>query len=261
MKSFKSLIKKWHIFVKLIPILAAIFVLKLAFHKLGWEIISLNSLFTSLIAASTFLIGFLVSGVISDYKEGEKIPGDLSSSLEAIYDEAYILNKNKKTKLTKDFLNFLFEFTSLLNDWFYKKERTIVIMDHLHKMNDYFSEFEPLTQANFIMKMKQEQNIIRKLITRAHTIRETGFVQSAYAVVEALVFLLIIGLLILRVEPFYESVFFSLVVSFLVLYMLLLIKDLDDPFEYHEYGELGDEVSLKPVHDLIARLNEKNYRC
>ncbi len=35
MKSLKSLIKKWHIFVKLIPILTAIFVLKLAFHKFG----------------------------------------------------------------------------------------------------------------------------------------------------------------------------------------------------------------------------------
>jgi hypothetical protein len=91
--------------------------------------------------------------------------------------------------------------------------------------------------------------------------QETGFVQSAYAVVEALGFFLVIGLVILKLEPFYESVFFSLVVSFLVLYMLLLIKDLDDPFEYHEYGELGNEVSLKPIHDLIARLNEKNYRC
>lgn len=225
---------------------------------MDWEIISLNALFTSLIGASTFLIGFLISGVISDYKEGEKIPADLSSSLEAIYDEAYILNKNKKTKLTKDFLNFLFEFARTINDWSYKKERTTMIMDHLHKMNDYFSEFEPLTQANFIMKMKQEQNNIRKMITRARTIRETGFVQSAYAVVEALGFFLAIGLVILKLEPLYESVFFSLVVSFLVLYMLLLIKDLDDPFEYHEYGELGDEVSLKPIHDLIARLNEKN---
>lgn len=261
MKSLKSLIKKWHIFVKLIPILAGIFVLKLAFHKFGWEIISLNALFTSLIGASTFLIGFLISGVISDYKEGEKIPGDLSSSLEAIYDEAYILNKNKKTKLTQDFLNFLFEFARSINDWFYKKERTRMIMDHLHKMNDYFSEFEPLTQANFVMKMKQEQNNIRKMITRAHTIRETGFIRSAYAVVEALGFFLIVGLLVLKLEPFYESVFFSLVVSFLLLYMLLLIKDLDDPFEYHEYGELGDEVSLKPIHALIARLNEKNSRC
>ncbi len=258
MKFLKPLKKKWHIFVKLVPILAAIFVLKLVFHKFGWEIISLNALFTSLIAASTFLIGFLISGVISDYKEGEKIPGDLSSSLEAIYDEAYILNKSKKTKLTKDFLDFLSDFAKSINDWFYKKERTTMIMDHLHRMNDYFSEFEPLTQANFIMKMKQEQNNIRKMVTRAHTIRETGFVQSAYAVVEALGFFLIVGLLILKVEPFYESVFFSLVVSFLVLYMLFLIKDLDDPFEYHEYGELGDEVSLKPIHDLMARLDKRN---
>jgi hypothetical protein len=72
-----------------------IFLLKLLFHKFGFEFISLNALFTSLIAATIFLIGFLITGVISDYKESEKIPGNMAASLETIYDEAYILDKNK----------------------------------------------------------------------------------------------------------------------------------------------------------------------
>lgn len=254
---FKNTRKKWHILIRLIPFLIGIFILKLIFHYSGFEVISLNALFTSLIAATTFLIGFLITGVISDYKESEKIPGELASSLESIYDEAYILNKNKKNKITKEFLNFHIAFIKSFNDWFYKKERTAIIMEKLNKMNDYFSEFEPLTQANFITRMKTEQSNVRKMVTRIHTIRETSFVQSAYAIVEALAIFLIVGLLLLKLEPFYESVFFSLVVSFLVLYMLFLIKDLDNPFEYSEYGENGTEVSLKPIHDLISRIDKK----
>jgi hypothetical protein len=100
----------------LIPFLAAIFILKLIFHFAGWKIISLNALFTSLIAATTFLIGFLITGVISDYKESEKLPGEMAASLETIYDEAYILNKNKRAKITKDFLNFHKDFLKSLND-------------------------------------------------------------------------------------------------------------------------------------------------
>jgi hypothetical protein len=48
--------------------------------------------------------------------------------------------------------------------------------------------------------------------------------------------------------------FLSGIVSFLVLYMLFLIKDLDNPFDYSEYGETGTEVSLKPLRDLRERL-------
>ena len=258
MKSFNSLRQKWHIVIKIIPFLAAIFVLKLVLHRFGLEVISLNALFTSLIAATTFLIGFLITGVISDYKEGEKIPGELASSLEAIYDEAYITHKNKNSKVTEEFIKFHSGFLESVNDWFYKREKTKVIMDKIHEMNDYFLQFEGLTQANFITRMKQEQNNVRKMVTRVHTIRETSFVQSAYAIVEALAFFLVIGLLILKLEPFYESVFFALIVSFLVLYMVFLIKDLDNPFEYEKYGEVSNEVSLKPLHDLINRVNEKN---
>lgn len=249
--------KKWHIFLKIIPILFGIFLLKIVFHKFGFEIISLNALFTSLIAATTFLIGFLITGVISDYKESEKIPGELAASLEVIYDETYILNKNKKSKITKDFLKFHYDFLKSLSEWFYKKERTKVLMEKLHEMNNYFSEFESMTQAAFVSRMKNEQSNVRRAIIRIHTIRETSFVQSAYAIVEALAFFVVVGLLILKVEPFYESVFFSLIVSFLVIYMIFLIKDLDNPFEYPEYGEVGSEVSLKPIHDLTERIKVK----
>jgi hypothetical protein len=45
--------------------------------------------------------------------------------------------------------------------------------------------------------------------------------------------------------------FFTLLVTFLISYMFLLIKDLDNPFDYAENGESGTEISLKPIHNLI----------
>jgi hypothetical protein len=60
----------------------------------------------------------------------------------------------------------------------------------------------------------------------------------------------------MKLEPFYEAIFFSLTVSFLLIYMIVLIKDLDNPFDYATNGESGSEVSLKPINDLITRVNE-----
>jgi hypothetical protein len=247
-------LKKWHLAVKIVPIMAVIFVLKLVFHKYGLEVISLNALFTSLIAATTFLIGFLISGVISDYRESERLPGDMAASLETIYDEAYILDKNKGNKATKEFITIYEDFLKSINDWFYRKERTKSLLDRLHQMNDNFAELENMMQATFLSRMKNEQSNLRKMIIRIDNIRDLSFIQSAYAIVETLAFFVVVGLLILKVEPFYESVFFTMLVSFLVVYMILLIKDLDNPFDYSGHGENGTEVSIKPIHDLTKRI-------
>lgn len=247
-------LEKWHLAIKIIPILLGILILKIFFHKFNLEFISLNALFTSLIAATTFLIGFLITGVISDYKESEKIPGDMAAGLEALYDEVYILDKNKGNEKTKDFINFYKEFLGSVIEWFYRKEKTRSIICKLHQMDDYFAEFESFIQPNFLTRMKNEQGNFRKMVIRVDNIRDLSFVQSAYAIVESLAFFVIAGLLILKVEPFYEALFFTILVSFLLVYMIFLIKDLDNPFDYSEYGESGTEVSIKPIRDLIERI-------
>jgi hypothetical protein len=248
--------KKWSLLIKIIPVLFAIFVAKLIVHGLGFEIVDLNALFTSIIAATTFLIGFLIAGVITDYKESEKIPGDIAASLETIYDEAYILEKNKQSKITKDFLLYYNDFLESMVEWFYRKQRTKAILEKLHGMNDYFGEFESSIQSGFLSRMKNEQCNLRKQVIRIDNIRDLSFIQSGYIIVEILAFLVIAGLILMKLTPFYEAMFFSLTVSFLLIYMIVLIKDLDNPFDYSTNGESGTEVSLKPINDLIARVKE-----
>ncbi len=72
-------------------------------------------------------------------------------------------------------------------------------------------------------------------------------------------FLIAIGLVIIKIEPFYASLFFTLVVIFLISYMFYLIKDLDNPFDYSVNGDSGTEISLKPVHDLKLALQEYTF--
>lgn len=257
LNSFFPKFQKWHLVIRMIPILIVIFIIKLLFRLSGLEFMSMNALFTSLIAGTIFLIGFLINGVISDYKESEKIPGDMASSLETIYDEIYILNINKNNEIAREFLNYFKEFVSSLSLWFYKKERTKNMIEKLHKMNDYFANLESIMQAGPLSRMKNEQGILRKMILRIDYIRDTSFIQSAYAIVEILALFQIGGLLILKIEPFYESMFFTLLVSFLLLYMIFLIKDLDNPFDFSVNGENGTEVSLKPIHDFTKRIIQK----
>ncbi len=142
-------------------------------------------------------------------------------------------------------------------DWFYKKERTKTLLGKISEMNEFFVELDKEgVQAAYIIRMKNEQNNIRKLILRIDTIRDTNFIGSAYAIVEAMGFLTAIGLIIIKIEPFYASIFLSSLITFLITYMIFLIKDLDNPFDYNHSGEGGTEVSLKPLKDLQLSLEE-----
>ncbi|MEI6587935.1 MAG: hypothetical protein WCO05_03225, partial [Candidatus Moraniibacteriota bacterium] len=144
--------------------------------------------------------------------------------------------------------------------WFYRKEKTTSIIERLHLMDDHFAKMESIIQPNFLTRMKNEQSNLRRMVIRIDNIRDLSFIPSAYAIVESLAFFVIVGLLILKVEPFYEALFFTMIVSFLLIYMIFLIKDLDNPFDYSEHGENGTEVSIKPICDLIGRIGRKQNK-
>jgi len=235
-------------------------ILKFVAHRYDLEIMELNALFTSLVAGTIFLIGFLISGVLADFKESEKIPSELSASLKTLFDDTYTILKTKNSETAGKFIDFQKSFIDTLKDWFYKRERTKTILAKISLMNDFFIEFDKEgIQANYIIKLKNEQNSLRKFVMRVDTIRDTSFIGSAYAIVEIMSFVIAAGLIIIRIEPFYASLFFTILVTFLISYMLLLIKDLDNPFDYSAHGESGTEISLKPLYDLEVSLKE--YHC
>jgi predicted membrane chloride channel (bestrophin family) len=245
--------KKYKLVLRVILIVGIVIVLKLIAHWFGWEIISLNPLFSGIVAANVFLMGFLLTGVLTDYKESERLPGELAASIESITEEALAIYKSKNASVGKECLTYLCQLTVSIKNWFYKKERTRDIMEKLGGLSDFFVAFEPLTQATFIARLKQEQTNIRRIMIRIHTIRDTSFVSSGYLIAEVTTVFLAIGLILAKIDPFYESLFFVGVITFLLTFLILLIRDLDNPFGYYE-SDSTEDVSLKPLDDLIDKL-------
>ena len=126
-KSTKQIWLKWSLAFKILPLIILVAILKFLSHKFGFEILELNTLFTSLVAGTIFLIGFLISGVLSDYKESEKIPSDLAATIKSLFDDTYTIYKGKNSEPARQFLEFQKSFVNALMDWFYKKERTQTI--------------------------------------------------------------------------------------------------------------------------------------
>jgi hypothetical protein len=95
---------------------------------------------------------------------------------------------------------------------------------------------------------------IRRVVYRIEVIRETTFVPTVYGLAYIGTALLIGGLMFTEIKPFGESLFFIGSISFLLIKLLLLIADLDNPFAAtHETSV--ENVSLIPVYLAVERLN------
>lgn len=240
---------RWRLALNTIPFVVFVIGAKYLTHFYDLQFLTLNSLFTAVISANIFLIGFLITGTLSDFKESERLPGELSNSLSSLFDEAYITYRNKKTVEAKKCMEDILDLNEQILNWFYKKTKTKEIYSKIFSLNKHFLDFEKLTQANFIVKMKNEQSNLRRLLTRIHTIRETSFLGTAYAIAEIITFIMVLGFIFLDLNPFYESMFFVSFVSFIMIYMIFFIRDLDNPFSYYESDGLVEEVPLKPLED------------
>jgi predicted membrane chloride channel (bestrophin family) len=234
-------------------IVAVVVGAKLLIHFLGWEIISVNPLFSGIVAANVFLMGFLLSGVLSDFKESERLPGELSACLENLAQEVCGIRMAKPEARVGACLDLLSQLSQDILTWFQKQHRTTDLLEHVNALTPQFAVMEQWTQATLVARLKQEQGNLRRTITRIHTIRETSFISSGYLLADLITTLLCVGLILAKIEPFYESLFFVGVISYLMIYLLMLIRDLDNPFGYYDRFS-GEDVSLKPLEDAASRL-------
>jgi hypothetical protein len=251
--------ERWRLILKVAPVVAVVALVKLGLDGLGWEPVPLSPLYTGLIAATVFLLGFLLAGTLADYKESEKLPGELAASMETIADECLILYRDKQARAALDCLGHIRGLAAALLGWFHRREPISPLMDRVSGLNHFYLAFEPLTQPNFIVRLKQEQSAIRRMLIRIETIRDTSFVGAGYAIAELATFLLIVGLLLADISPDALAVFLVSSITFLLVYMIFLIRDLDDPFEFARDGSKGGaaEVSLRPIERLEEHLGRE----
>ena len=60
---------------------------KLVISAFSLEFISLSPLFTSVVAGGVFVLGLIVAGTLTDYKEAERVPAEITAALTNIHDD------------------------------------------------------------------------------------------------------------------------------------------------------------------------------
>ncbi|KKW29716.1 MAG: hypothetical protein UY72_C0035G0016 [Candidatus Uhrbacteria bacterium GW2011_GWD2_52_7] len=243
----KALYRKHFLSRRVLPLVVLALVVKVLLMREGFAFFELNSYFSTLVAANVFLLGFLISGVLPDYKEAEKLPGEMAASLDSIVDECRALYGDKKVAAAKDVIEHTSVVIKELNKWFHEESRTRNVMRHLSRYAELFVALEPHTQANFLTRMKQEVSSIRRMVLRTRNIRDVPFASPAYAVAELFSALVITSVILVDTGTLGESLLITGLITYVLTYMIWFIRDLDNPFHYHDNAHLTDEIAIAPL--------------
>ncbi|WP_298393391.1 hypothetical protein [Flavobacterium sp.] len=225
------------------------------------DLIELSDI-TIVFTGAFFVFGLLLAATMSDFKESEKIPGEVASNLEAIKDWIYLAFKAPRTgsaelcsePLNQTFLrNELLSITDGIVAWIYSKEKDsnviFPLIRHSNEIAYYFAERGVDKEA--IKGIQENTNAMRKQLTRAYSISRNNFIKPAYTLLQSILFIVMALLLITKFKSPAADYFVTFSITFLFCYLYLLIVGLDDPFDVAA-GEI--DVDLKPIDRFRQRL-------
>lgn len=248
--------KKFRLFFTVIAMVLALSLLKATIRWFDMEFLTLNTLFTSAIAGAIFIIGFLLSNLLSDYKESERLPADIRVALEAINDDVTSAEQLPKFDIhgvQSTTAAIVAALQSGLGHDRAHGDMTSAIAE-IDKLSPAFAELERLGMpANFIVRLRNHQDVLRRCIFRIWYIQKMQSIPSVQVLVQTLVFSILFLLLFLKTEGSPESALLFGFIAYMFVYALRLIDTLEQPFRKGHNSI--DDVSLFLLREFVAKLN------
>lgn len=253
---------KYHLLFSVIPVVLIVGALKIGVHLLNWEVIpkEMTSFFPSILTGIIFILGFLLAGVVTDYKESEKIPNEIAGSLFGLWQEAEYIRSVSNSKLAETLMHQIKNFIpTLKNDFF------ILHNDKLPKLLDSFSATiidigKEGVAPNYVMRMKTDVALLKKTINRITVIRNTDFIPSVFISIKAISIVFLSVYCLLNVDPWWGGLILVSIFTFVIFSILFVITDMEDPFEYDGSDEIkSDEISLEVLENIQKEFDNKSF--
>lgn len=244
-----DLIKKWGVVGKALAITAVLVAIRLFIDISNLDILELTNLITAFIGGAIFTVAIIFTGTLSDYKESEKIPNEIAISILTLFQDAKMIRHAEGQVSThlREHVRSLYRVIAenfKTNNYTNKNIREII-----EEINsDIYALVDQGLPPQYLVKLRIELSNIDKLTSRVKVIAETSFIPAAYAIAEIAVTGVILILFFVKLDPYYEGIVIFTIISSLLISIILLIKDMDNPFEYGQ--KTFADVDYTPLFDL-----------
>jgi hypothetical protein len=245
---------KWRILFLVLPFTLIFVLCKIIIYQWGWGNWNFDAMASALVAATTFVTAFVLSGILTDYKLSEGLPAEICSCIEAIADCNRMEAKNHPQYNPVPFQLSLSELLEEIYNWLVKSNAIEPVLQKIADLSKWYAILEEYSAPPLIGRLQVEQAKLRQIIMRIHIIRETNFVPAAYAILELFTAATVLSLLLTQGNSFGRDLLLSSALFTAFIYLQLLIRDLDNPFDYD--GRSSADVSLIVMNITLNRMKQ-----
>lgn len=242
---------KWQIFFKTLPFTLLFCLAKWGFHLVGWEPWKFDSFTGALFGTATFVIALVLSGTLSDFRSSEDIPTLIVNALESIQDNNQLVAASHAEYDPKPLQSGLVEVNQAIQGWLLKSQDMSAVYTALDALNPLFVPLAAWGGSPSINRGQAEQAKIRLLVARIQGNRDSEFLGPAYVMLFVFLVGAVIALLLIGADSFSENLVVAGFLFTSFCYLLVLIRDLDNPFQYN--GSSSVEVDLSALTHLSKR--------
>jgi hypothetical protein len=249
--------KKWGIMVRAFAIMILLLIPRTIIDILGYDTVPINPVVGAFISGAIFTLAIIFTGTFTDFKESEKSGGDLAASLKALYNDSRVLPLTDQEP-ARVFRAHVRDLHRTMNRCF--KENCWNLEDVNRDMDKVNEDIRTLAYANvappLIAKLRNELGAIDKMTNRIEVIIRTDFIPAAYALAEVATVSVIFLMLFVKIDPLLEATVVFAVIASMLIGLLLLIRDMDNPFEIGDHTFA--DVDLETLNYLEKYFDEQD---
>ncbi len=240
-----------------IPVVIVVLVVRFLVQEV-WDIgeVATFGEIGSVITGVTLILGFMLGGVLADYKESERLPAVVGVGLAGFQsacalaltakDQDHAWATARVAAVGEAVLGWLQGQRSDAEMWAAQADLSRLVTD-IEKSGG---------GTHYLGRMMTVNGELTATLNRIAVIRNTSFVQSGYVLMTFLVFILQLSLAVVTFPSTVMSWIAPSVLSLAYAYLLLLVRDLDNPFGHgdNEGHGSGADVDITPVENAVAAL-------
>ena len=252
--------KKWGMFATVFALVGALLVIRSVIVYCQYDVVVLNTqLIAAFIGAVIFTMVIIFTGTLPDFIESEKMPSELAASIKSLYMDAEVLPLEDPVipQLQSHVRGLLTMINTCLRED--GKLDMPAIAQSVRNINaDIYTLAKKDVAPTFCVKLRVELTTIDRICNRIHSIQEMEFVPTAFALSQIAISAVILVLLFIKIEPFAGGLILFALTAILLIGILFLIMDMDDPFS--GYATVDLKLLWNLEHELLADRSSPEHR-
>jgi hypothetical protein len=246
---------KWRILTCTAPLTIGFALIKYVFHQQGWELWSFNALTSSLFGSITFIIAFQLNGTLNDYRSSCSLPTNFCQSIMGIQDSNLFTASCRSDYDPQPLTAALVNLTAQAKSSLQSESDLQSLLASISSLSEQYTLLEKYAIGSSLGRVQSEQSNLRSTILEIAAVRDSDYIGPAYVLLEIFTLASTIALLLIHNDNQSESIIISSLLFVVFLYLILLIKDLDNPFQYQKFSSL--DAPLNVLDETINQLQPK----